>query len=430
MRILVTPVGTSLFTNYLDANRNSAFRDAYETIRKSPASEWADYEFEISDLRTANLDFIVDKRESASAELQSIAKIQAELQDDIQVRLLASDTIASRLAAEILADETATSVLGDQVLVEFDAGTDVIKGLQVENPKVFTNEGMTSLIQKIDAISANAGGWQSVAINITGGFKATVPYLTIWAQLYRVPLYYNFEDTDALIKIPQAPLVIDWGLMERHSDMLMQIANGIENWSAFRNQHYQAVHDLEAFIEVYEEDALLSPIGEIFWNHYQTYFVVELPGGSYFSYDSRDRRFVDRAIHELYERLDVVLGPDFPNPAECFERIRKLGHNDDLNHGGQISNPTKGQDREIFVFKSTNNEVQTRLLYTFEVNEREVTRLRLFDILCRDFCHKTYLDDWKYKFGRQDLPAINFVSRTFEIPSRILTRRSQYVQTS
>ena len=429
MKTLVTPVGTSLFTNYLDENSNGAFSRAYETIRKSPASEWNEYDYEIGDLRTTSLAFIESKRESASAELQSIAKIQAELNDDIKVRLLASDTIASRLAAEILADETAASVLGDQVTVEFDAGTDVITGLQVENPKAFSNEGMTNLIRKIDSISANAGGWQATAINITGGFKATLPYLTIWAQLHRVPLYYTFEDTAALIKIPQAPLVIDWGLIERHSDILMQIDNGIENWLAFRNQHYQAIQDLEAFIEVDGQDALLSPIGGIFWNHYQTYFVVELPDGSYFHYDFRDRQLIDKAIAELYQRLDTVLGPDYPDFVHCYEHIRKLGHNDDLNHSGPIPNPTRSPDRGAFIFKSTNDE-QIRLLYTFKVNAREITRLRIFDILCRDFCHKTYSDDWKDRFGRRDFPEINFVTRTFEIPSGILARRIQNVQTS
>lgn len=429
MRTLVTPVGTSLFTNYLNDNCNDGFRRAYETIRKSHASNWNEYSYEIDDLRTTSFAYVESKRKSASAELQSIAKIQAELQDDINVHLLASDTVVSRLAAEILADETANSVLGDQSAIKFDAGTDVITGLQVENPKTFSNEGMTNLIRKIDSISANAGGWQATTINITGGFKATLPYLTILAQLNRVPLYYTFEDTDALIRIPQAPLVIDWGLIERHSDILMQIDNGIENWPAFRNQHYQAVQDLEAFIEVDGQDALLSTVGGIFWNHYQTYFVVELPSGSYFSYDSQDRRLVDRAIQELYERLDAVLGPDFPKPAECYECIRKLRHNDDLNHGGQIPNPTKSQGREAFVFKSTNDE-QIRLLYTFTVHERGITRLRLFDILCRNFNHKEYIDDWKDEFGREDFPEINFITRTFEIPSRVLTRRSKHVQTS
>ncbi|MCY3709414.1 MAG: hypothetical protein OXG26_11005 [Caldilineaceae bacterium] len=429
MVTLVTPVGTSLFTNYLNDNSNDGFRRAYETIRKSPASDWIEYDYEIDDLRTTSLAFIAHKNESASAELQSIAKIQAELQNHINVRLLASDTIVSRLAAEILADETATSVLSDQGTVEFDAGTDVITGLQVENPKTFSNEGMTNLIRKIDSTSANAGGRQATAINITGGFKATLPYLTIWAQLNSVPLYYTFEETDALIKIPQAPLTIDWDVVERHSDMLHKIADGIENWSSFRDQHYQAVQDLEAFIEVDGQDALLSPIGEIFWEHYHTHFIVELPRGSYSPYDSKCRQSIDKAIVELYQRLNTVLGPDFLDPEHCYDHIRNLGHNDDLNHSGQIPNPTGSQEREIFIFKSTNDE-QVRLLYTFSVKEREIARLRIFDILCRDFDHESYIEDWKGKFGRQAFPEISFVTRTFEIPSRILSRRIQHVQTS
>ena len=220
MKTLITPVGTSLFTNYLDKNGDSAFSHNYETIRRSPALEWNAYDCEIEDLKTSSFEFIKKEKESASAELQSIAKIQDKLKEDLDVRFLASDTIASRLAAEILADDTATEILGNNVSVECDRETNVIKGLQVENSKAFSNEGMSNLIQEINLISNNAGGYQALAINITGGFKATLPYLTILAQLYRIPLYYTFEDTEALITIPQAPLVIDWGLIERYSDVL------------------------------------------------------------------------------------------------------------------------------------------------------------------------------------------------------------------
>lgn len=429
MKTLLTPVGTSLFTNYLDENSNNSFRRAYETIRKSPASEWNEYDYDIDGLRADSLAFIERKRESASAELQSIAKIQAELQDCINIRLLASDTIVSRLAAEILAAEKSVSVLGARGTVKFDAETDVITGLQVDSPKTFSNEGMTNLIRKIDAISANAGGRQATAINITGGFKATLPYLTIWGQLNSVPLYYTFEDTDALIKIPQTPLTYDWDVVERHSDILRKIVDGIDNWSWFRDQYFQAVQDLDAFIEVDGQDALLSPIGEIFWEHYRSHFVVEVPRGSYSPYDSRCRQSIDKAIVELYKRLDTVLGPDLLDLEHCYERVRNLGHTHDLNHGGQIPNPLKSQFRETFIFKSTNDE-QVRLLYTFHAKERELARLRIFDVLCRDFDHETYIKDWKARFGRKNFPAINFVTRTFEIPSEILARRSQHVQTS
>ena len=416
MKTLITPVGTSLFTNYLEKNGDRAFSHNYETIRRSPASEWNAYDHEIEGLKTSSLVFIKQEKGSASAELQSITKIQDKLKENLEVRLFASDTIASRLAAKILAGDTTASVLGDKIRVKFNAETDIIKGLQVENPKAFSQEGMSNLIQKINSISNNAGGYQALAINITGGYKATLPYLTILAQLYRISLYYTFEDTDALITIPQAPLVIDWGLIERYSDVLREVDEGIGNWSAFRNQHYQAIQDLEAFIEVVDEIAFLSPIGQIFWDHYQRYFVVELPSGSYFKYDFRERGLIDQSIEELYRRLDTVLKPDFLDPVKCYKRIRYLGHNDDLNHTGQIPNPTRSPDREMFIFKSTNEE-QIRLLYTFKVNEREISQLTIFDLLCRDFNHSTYFDTWKRKFGRQDFPDIDFVTRTFEIPS-------------
>ena len=98
MKLVVTPVGTSLFTNYLDqAGGDATFRSNYEAIKTCSASKWDNYDFEIEGLRSSSRSFIQESGERASAELQSVAKIQAELNDDIQVHLLASDTIASRL---------------------------------------------------------------------------------------------------------------------------------------------------------------------------------------------------------------------------------------------------------------------------------------------------------------------------------------------
>ena len=445
MITLVTPVGTSLFTNYLDKNPNSVrFELDYNTIKKLAATEWDNYGDEIDDLRCACLEFIVRNGITASAELQSIAKIQDELKDDkIEVRLLASDTIASQLAAEIL--EEKFKILGDQVSVKFDSSNDVIKGLQVEDPEAFSSKGMTQLIQRINSISGGFVGLaitRNFAINITGGYKATVPYLTILAQLERVALYYNFEDTDALIKIPQAPLVIDWASIERHSDVLMQLDEVIGSWRQFQKQpeNYPAIQDLEAFIEADEEVALLSPIGQIFWNHYQKYFVADLPTGKYFSYERDERNKIDKAVEELYGRLDDTLRDSYFNPnasclcnsnkkdcKNCYCRIRNLGHNDDLNHGGQIPN------QNIFIFKSTNDE-HIRFLYTFIVkpylikfNKKqsdvgEITRLTIYDLHYEDFNHTTYIEDWKDKISSPELPQTDFVPRIFDIPSKILTK--------
>ena len=444
--ILVTPVGTSLFTNYLDQMPDDAnFKNWYETIKGCLVTEWNCYDLEIEDLRQSSLGFIKQSGINASAELQSITNIQSALGDQLVVHLLTSDTIVSRLAAEIL--EAGSEILGDNITLEFDEAVDVIKGLQVEDSEGFSQKGMTNLVKKIDEISGGAIGWQTLAatkafaINITGGYKATLPYLTILAQLERVPLYYNFEETDALIKIPQAPLTIDWPSIERYSDVLQQIDDGIEDWSNFCRENAHAIQDLEAFIEVTPELTYLSPIGQIFWNNYQRYFVVDLPAGSYYGYKFSERQLIDKAIEELYAKLDDALRSSYfepnrclcntnPKCPNCYCRVRNLGHNSDLNHGGQIS----GQN--IFIFKSTDNQ-QIRLLYNFDIKaypmevngERsdtgEITRLTIFDLHCGDFDHSTYIDDWKKKFGGGNPANMGFIPRIFNIPSGTLTNVSQ-----
>ena len=258
MKVVITPVGTSLFTN--GAQYNSDIADYYADIEDLRESNWNDHTDEINSLEQESQDFIESQRVSASAELQSSAIIQNRLQDNIKVHLLASDTIASRLAAEILRDQinTPNSVLGNNVTAEFnpDPGArrqiDVIRNLQVNNSTDFSTKGMPNLFQRITYIKDwEAGGSQNLAINITGGYAATLPYLTIFAQLEGVPLYYNFESEVELITIPPAPLAIDLNLIESHASVLAQIANHMDDpqrWRAFKSKNKHMVKELDAFI--------------------------------------------------------------------------------------------------------------------------------------------------------------------------------------
>ena len=148
-------------------------------------------------------------------------------------------------------------------------GIDVIRNLQVEDAVSFSREGMPKLFQRINYIKDwEAGGNQNLAINITGGYGATLPYLTIFAQLEDVPLYYNFEDATALITIPQVPLTINWELIERYADVISQLdeGNGLGAWRQFRQANWEAVEKLAPFIYVdnAQNDGFLSPMGEIF----------------------------------------------------------------------------------------------------------------------------------------------------------------------
>ena len=102
MKVVITPVGTSLFTN--GSKTNNRIQTGFGRIEGKPASQWANNIRYIDQLKKESENFINSHGISASAELQSTAVIRGKLNDNMVVYLLASDTIASRLAAEILRD--------------------------------------------------------------------------------------------------------------------------------------------------------------------------------------------------------------------------------------------------------------------------------------------------------------------------------------
>ena len=437
MKHVITPVGTSLFTNSSDTR----IKNGFEHIEDKPASEYDQYVSRISALETLSEGFIRNEGISASAELQSTAVIQNKLQDEITLHLLASDTIASRLAAKILMNQIndPNHVLGNDVEACFDPDEDVIGHLQVKDTISFSREGMPNLFQRIDDIrNWDAYGGEDLAINITGGYGATLPYLTIFAQLKGVPLYYNFEDQDELITIPQAPLAIDSSLIERYAGILTQIVDRIDDpneWRTFKSDNMQAVRELDAFI--WEDDELgaeLSPMGSIFWNDYlEGHFVIKLPlqeytatypNHCYYVMNEQQQGRIDYVIREFYRELCGRLGTPLPAPDKCFKTIRDLSHNDNLNHTGQIPG------RDIFIFKTSEGhgkEGQVRMLYSFKVNNQKINEITIYAILYqryKRFNHSTYDEQWKDLFGEEDtngdfqnLPDIAFDKRTFDVPS-------------
>ena len=397
MIVLVTPVGTSLFTNYLEKKPSDAtFRDNYNTIKKDSVKTWDTYDIEIEALRSAALCFISTYKVEASAELQSIAKIQKELENDnIAVRLLASDTITSRLAAEILVNCIEDGILETAIQVEFDEANDVIRGLQVKSTKEFSDNGMPNLIRRISQFDD-----EQLVINITGGYKAAVPYLTILSQIDQIPLFYTFEELDGespdLIKIPQLPLTVDWQLIQYYADVFSQIENLTEDWVRFEEEHEVAINDLRGCIEVSDGTAGFSWFGERFWQRYQNNYSVVINPDSYFKY-IKAWHGVNTAIEGLYTNLTTVLSNNsaFSEP-ECFNAIKELGQQNNLNHGGPINNHT-------FIFKTQKKRLPIRFAYTFTVGSKSKTveSITIYEILRGKFNHKIYVAEFKKKYKNQ-----------------------------
>ncbi len=201
-------VGTSLYQNVKNELDDSPCKKWHDLKDKS-YKEGENKEHAIKSIKGAIKEKWSDNA-NTSAEIASIIKIQAKLSTPISVHLIATDTIHSYLCAELI-KEWFAKYPKESITIEEICH---ISGLQVKDKKTFEDEGMVNLVDKIVEIART--DWANCIFNITGGYKATIPFITILAQIKNSPLYYLFEESEKesyeLIKIPQAPISFDFSL--------------------------------------------------------------------------------------------------------------------------------------------------------------------------------------------------------------------------
>jgi len=313
MKKIINMVGTSLFENYLDKQSNDInFKNAYNHFKNNK-------------IKADNLDKESNRRENiekslregyfknnqnASAEIKSIIKLKEKLDEELVIYFLFSDTALSRLAAEILykvfSEHKPYSELADCEVKE----PVKINGLQIWDRGEF-NKGMVNLIQTIDKISQ--GYWENIIINITGGYKATIPYLTILAQVNRCPIYYIFEDTDTLIKIPYIPIDIKQSIFEKHRDFFRKLER--EEVSDL-SQGFQEGERKDIFSLLEQTDNLctLNPLGVILWEKYkrifEIFYISDL-AQNYISKDAQRKVIFEKSVKELKRRY--ISNPNDPD---------------------------------------------------------------------------------------------------------------------
>jgi putative CRISPR-associated protein (TIGR02619 family) len=278
MKKVITMVGTSLFENYLEKHSNDTnFKTAYNYF-KNNRSEATDLDRESN--RKKNIEKSFNERyfknnQNASAEIKSLIKLKEELNEELEIYLLYSDTALSRLAAEII-----HKCLDEYRPYDELKDCEIKKPIKIEKLQVWNrsefNNGMVNLIQKIEDISQ--GYWENVIINITGGYKATIPYLTILAQVNRCPIYYIFEDTDALIKIPYIPIDINWDIFDKYWKYFERIAPPNFKRKDELSDNYNFLKECNNLYEETKIDNItyvtLGPIGEILWRKYKSRFFI------------------------------------------------------------------------------------------------------------------------------------------------------------
>ena len=162
MRKVITPVGTSLFENYKKGNAKNDLGDFdqhYIGIKDRPNKDWENCKREIERIQDPLLKW-ARSSENSSAEIKSILKIKEKVEDELNVYLLASDTITSCVAAEVIKDRFASDK--DSITPFFNCKNDVISCLQVNDAESFQRKGMINLINQHLARFENIIKWYLV----------------------------------------------------------------------------------------------------------------------------------------------------------------------------------------------------------------------------------------------------------------------------
>ncbi len=251
MKKIITTVGTSLFTNFMDERvKNKYGRDyasisidsAYNAIENSKASAvdiWNnEFKHYVRKIQENIVDFWFDDEfkdnRAASAEIASLLKISNGEKEKVQVHLVATDTLLSVLAAELIVTwferhkhlaSNINEVLFKRVQPDFKEQSEsdhVVKDLRVYSSEEY-EKGFMNLIMLMEKSVIK----DNTILNITGGYKAITPVLTIYGQLQEIPLAYLYEEKNSnenkqeLIKLGNLPIQFDLGYIENYVQFLI-----------------------------------------------------------------------------------------------------------------------------------------------------------------------------------------------------------------
>lgn len=228
---IITSVGTSIFENYFNKNPDEKqLLGLYQKRLKEPNynyQSWEAVERYIEKLRDPVFKWSRNNQ-NASAEIKSILAI-AQQATNVTVHLLASDTVLSVLAAELVQQWFKKSTYSSKISVLFERPKKlvtqndtqhIIHQLRVSSNKDY-QEGFMNLIEVVTALIEK----DKTILNITGGYKAIVPIMTLIGQIKNVPLKYIYEESNLkeqtqLVEVGQLPFSFDWGILEAYANLL------------------------------------------------------------------------------------------------------------------------------------------------------------------------------------------------------------------
>jgi len=206
-------------------------------------------------------------RVRASAELNILQRLPVQPND--QVVLFSTDTAEGRACCEELARVIQDELGINQVRIHR------VEGLQVRDAETLRNLGLTNLIRLlISYLEDDQLRYQGGCVLCpNGGFRGVVPFMSVLGMVFRAPVVYVFEFSDALISLPPIPITFATDLFER---ALPALAWAKQTAIFDVNEFYRRVpgfdeeesHWFDSFLEITPDDTVgrlgsLSPLATV-----------------------------------------------------------------------------------------------------------------------------------------------------------------------
>lgn len=198
------------------------------------------------------------------AELTSIHSLceQAVIQPGDHLAFLVSDTREGAFVGQVLVE-----------VVEargFHAESRRVRKLQGDDPKAFA-QGLRNLVKEIAALRRNQS---EVAINATGGYKAQIAFAGLIGQVFRLPVYYQFETFPQAIALPPLPVSFDMSLWLAHRHVLevLDEGEGGELLRAGDSRVKQLPERFTVLLDLSQGYATLNALGTLYYEGLQSEF--------------------------------------------------------------------------------------------------------------------------------------------------------------
>ncbi len=299
MRLILSPVGTSILTNQAGDQRSLLYRYA----NASESQTLPEVKLLIQSLSEQVKNSLPQAQPAAlrkaSAELNGILGLyQGTLPANSGDThwLIATDTYQGQVAASIARDFLKQHFHNTQIFTP--------AGLSTRDKATFM-EGIKELLQWCDeTLPGYHHSGYTIHFNLTGGFKSLQGYLNTIGMFYADQISYIFESGEELITIPRLPIKLEREIFEHNASLFLQLSQSNEG---LPTATLSAIPDV--MLDRIDDRCLLSTWGQLGWNNAKERILatrlIELPMIAY--EESFRRDFQDNTQAREKVRLQEII---------------------------------------------------------------------------------------------------------------------------